>query len=258
MSRLRVLIADDEMPARSKMQRMLGSMTDIEVVYVAENGIDALEHIQQLRPDLIFLDIEMPGMTGLEVARSIELEPQPSVVFTTAYGDHAISAFEVNAIDYLLKPFNEERLQGAIEKVRKGMASHAGQGLLAADEDDETDETAEIDLKNVFSNKIAIPVRDRFRLIDVEDISCIEVEERSIRVFIHKESFLLSQSLDAFEKRLPMNRFFRISRSTIIGVEHIRELVIWFGNRFKIILADGREVVCSRERSKAIKHILKL
>ncbi|MCB0851361.1 MAG: response regulator, partial [Bacteroidetes bacterium] len=122
MSKFRVLIADDELPARNKMKRLLKKFDDVEIVHVAENGLDALEHIHSLKPDLIFLDIEMPGLNGLEVAENIDLETPPSVVFATAYSEHAIKAFELNAQDYLLKPFNEERLRATINKVTENKA----------------------------------------------------------------------------------------------------------------------------------------
>ncbi|MEM8900426.1 MAG: response regulator, partial [Bacteroidota bacterium] len=125
MSKLRVLIADDELPARNKMKRLLQKITSVELVHAAENGFDALEHIQSLKPDLVFLDIEMPGMNGLEVAENIDLEKMPAVVFATAYSEHAIKAFELNALDYLLKPFNEERLRNTIDKVSNSQDSGA-------------------------------------------------------------------------------------------------------------------------------------
>jgi len=262
MPALRILIADDEMPARSKMRRLLAAIEDVEVVYAAENGIEALEHIHALKPDLVFLDIEMPGMTGMEVARGIELSPAPAIVFTTAYSEYALSAFEVNALDYLLKPFNEDRLQAVIDRVKSGQAKSPTRDVLdqLSDDDDDVpaDASEEAALRQALATKLAVPVRDRFRILDFSEISCIEVEERSVRLFAGKDAFVVNQTLDAFEKRLPMSLFFRINRSTVVGVGHIREVVIWFGNRYKIIMQDGKEVISSREKSRAIKQILKL
>lgn len=255
MSKFRVLIADDELPARNKMKRLLNKIDNVELVHAAENGFDALEHIQSLKPDLVFLDIEMPGMNGLEVAENIDLEEMPSVVFATAYSEHAIKAFELNAVDYLLKPFNEDRLRSTIEKVSSNRAK--GVGL-------DKEKIAQIlkselaeEIKTPFSNKVPIPTRDRYKLVDYTEVVCIEVEERSVRLFTKEKSYLLNHTLDTFERKLPSDQFFRVNRSCIIGLKHVKEIVIWFGNRFKIILTNDKEVISSREKSKILKQVLK-
>ena len=257
MSKLRVLIADDEAPARSKMQRLLGKFDQqLELIYTAENGIDALENIHKLRPDLVFLDIEMPGMNGLDVAESIENEPMPSIVFTTAYSEHAIRAFELRALDYLLKPFNEERLQAAIEKVQSGLASTPHKTTLAELEG-EDEESGIVDLRVPFAGKIGLPSRDRYRLAEIADVICAEVDDRCVRVWVGKEDFALTCTLDTFEKVLTPDKFFRVNRSCIVNIDHIRDIVLWFGNRFKVVMHNEKEIVCSRERSKAIKQMLR-
>ncbi|MDW3651626.1 MAG: LytTR family DNA-binding domain-containing protein [Bacteroidia bacterium] len=254
MSKFRVLIADDELPARNKMKRLLKKINEVELVHVAENGFDALEHIHSLKPDLVFLDIEMPGMNGLEVAENIEMDEMPSVVFATAYSEHAIKAFELNAQDYLLKPFNEDRLRSAIDKV----ASNKSGTVLDKKKIAQIlkSELAE-DIKTPFANKVPIPTRDRYKLVDYSEVVCIEVEERSVRLFTKEKSYLLNHTLDTFERKLPGDQFFRINRSCIIGLKHVKEIVIWFGNRFKIILSNDKEVISSREKSKILKQVLK-
>ena len=254
MSKLRVIIADDEQPARNKMKRLLTNIDIVDLVHVAENGLEALENIQSKKPDLVFLDIEMPGLSGLEVAESIDLEKMPAVIFATAYSEHAIKAFELNAIDYLLKPFNEERLRSAIEKVANNReATKFDKEKLA--EMLKSDIANEI--KVPFSNKVPIPTRDRYKLVDYADVVCIEVEERSVRLYTKERSYLLNHTLDTFERKLPSDQFFRVNRSCIIGLKHVKEIVIWFGNRFKIILSNEKEVISSREKSKILKQVLK-
>jgi DNA-binding LytR/AlgR family response regulator len=254
MSKLRVLIADDEQPARNKMKRLLSKFDDVEVIFIAENGLEALENIQNQKPDLVFLDIEMPGMNGLEVAENIDLEQMPAVVFATAYSEHAIKAFEINAMDYLLKPFNEERLRATIDKISENRAESAFDKSKIAEilKSEMADE-----IKVPFSNKVPIPTRDRYKLVDYSDVVCIEVEERSVRLFTKERSYLLNHTLDTFERKLPADMFFRVNRSCIIGLKHVKEIVIWFGNRFKIILANDKEVISSREKSKILKQVLK-
>ncbi len=254
MSKLKVLIADDELPARNKMKRLLKKIESVELLHVAENGLDALENIQNLKPDLVFLDIEMPGMNGLEVAENIELDRMPAVIFATAYSEHAIKAFELSAIDYLLKPFNEDRLRSAIDKVSANRDSSAlNKEALAEILKSELAE----EIKTPFSNKVPIPTRDRYKLVDYTEVVCIEVEERSVRLFTKEKSYLLNHTLDTFEKKLPADQFFRVNRSCIIGLKHVKEIVIWFGNRFKIILSNDKEVISSREKSKILKQVLK-
>jgi DNA-binding LytR/AlgR family response regulator len=253
MSKIRVLIADDELPARNKMKRLLKKIEEVDLVHAAENGFEALEHIHELKPDLVFLDIEMPGMNGLEVAENIELEVMPSVVFATAYSEHAIKAFELNALDYLLKPFNEDRLRAVIQKVLDSQTSNIDKGKIA---DILKSELAE-EIKSPFANKVPIPTRDRYKLIDYSEVVCIEVEERSVRLFTKDKSYLLNHTLDTFERKLPLDQFFRVNRSCIIGLKHVKEIVIWFGNRFKIILSNDKEVISSREKSKILKQVLK-
>lgn len=254
MNKLRVLIADDEMPARARMKRMLEGFEEIEIVHIAENGLEALEKIQELKPDAVFLDIEMPGLNGLEVAANISLEETPHIVFATAFNDYAIKAFELNAIDYLLKPFNEERLESCIEKIQehpRGKAQKDTQKKIQSIANDEDD------LKIPFTNKIPVATHDRYKLLDYEDVICIEVEERSTLLYSAEKTYILNQTLDYFEKKLPTDRFLRINRSCIIGLLHVKEIIIWFGNRFKIVLTNGKEVISSREKSKLIKQVLK-
>ncbi len=254
MSIYKVLIADDEMPARSKMKRLLKKFDDIELVYEAENGVDALEHIQKLKPDIAFLDIEMPGMNGIEVASHLDDADLPYLVFATAYNEHAIKAFELNAIDYLLKPFNEERLSEALDKIRNSPRGKYLEGLRPSL--DSLEEAAS-DMKLPFSNKIPIPTFDRYLLIDYDEVVLVEVEERNTILYTKDKDYTMNQTLDYFEKKLPSDKFFRVNRSALIGLGQVDEIVIWFGNRFKIVLKNGKEVISSRERSRTLKQVLK-
>lgn len=255
MSTYKVLIADDEMPARSKMKRLLKKFDDLEVIHESENGLDALEKIKELKPDIAFLDIEMPGLNGIDVASNLDGDSIPYLVFATAYNEHAIKAFELSAIDYLLKPFNEERLGETLEKIRSSprgkYLEDMKKGLEALES--EPDES----LRLPFSNKIPIPTFDRYLLADFDDVVLIEVEDRNTILYVGEKNYTMNQTLDYFEKKLPSDKFFRVNRSALIGLGHVQEIVIWFGNRFKIILTNGREVISSRERSRTLKQVLK-
>ncbi|NBV14690.1 MAG: DNA-binding response regulator [Sphingobacteriia bacterium] len=254
-NKYRVLIADDEAPARAKMQRMLSTIETVEVISLAKNGLEALEQIDQLKPDIVFLDIEMPGLTGIEVARSIGTSKVPYIVFATAYNEFAVNAFELNAIDYLLKPFNEERLLQTIEKIQAQPKGRFAEEVIKSI--DKVAQEWEENSSFQFSNKIPIPTIDRYKLVDYDDVICIEVEERFTIIYTKDRTYTVSQTLDHFEKKLPTREFFRINRACIISLSKIKEIVIWFGNRFKIVLTNGKEVISSREKSKYLKQILK-
>jgi DNA-binding LytR/AlgR family response regulator len=251
---LKVIIADDEAPARSKMRRMLEKADDIEVIAEAENGLEALEKIQQMKPDLVFLDIEMPGLQGIQVAESLTGKHMPYIVFATAYNEFAIKAFDLNAIDYLLKPFNEERLEACLEKVRR---LDDNLRTVAKEQHEKIEELDEESMKIPFSTKIPIPTFDRYKLVDFDEVVCIEVEDRNTILYTLDKSYTLNQTLDYFEKKLPADKFLRVNRGALIGLVHVKEIVIWFGNRFKIILSTGKDVISSREKSKVLKQVLK-
>jgi DNA-binding LytR/AlgR family response regulator len=250
MTKLRVLVADDEAPARNKMMRLLQGFENVELVNLSSNGEDALNNITLLKPDIAFLDIEMPGMNGLEVARQIPDDVPTAVVFATAYNDHAIQAFELNAVDYLLKPFGAERIQQALDKVEKMRPASSMRDFY--------DELSEQMEGNSPFNKIPIPAADRFKLVDYGDVVCIEVEERMTNIFTSDgKMYAVNATLESFEKKLPPDQFIRISRSCIVNLHCIQEIVLWFSNRYKVILTTKKEVISSRERSKALKQLIK-
>jgi DNA-binding LytR/AlgR family response regulator len=254
MAKIRVLIADDEAPARAKMMRLLNNFQEVEVVMEAENGLEALEGIIAERPDLVFLDIEMPGLTGLEVVEQLPEDVNPFIVFATAYNEHAIKAFDLNAVDYLLKPFNAERLEQTIDKVTLEMdrLDPEQRATLRANAERAADMLSPGVLK-----KIPVPTADRYKLISYDEVVCIEVEDRLTYIYTLGKGYPINMTLEAFEKKLPPEQFLRISRSCIVNVEAMQDIVLWFGNRYKIVLSNGKEVISSRERSKTLKKMLK-
>jgi len=250
MSILKVLIAEDEAPARDKMLRLLQEQEDVEVINVSTNGLEALEQIVSLKPDVAFLDIEMPGMNGLDVVRNLPEDARPHVVFATAYNEHAISAFEMNAIDYLLKPFNGERLGQTFDKIRHAGSPNSEAAIKTADDLAQR-------LQSPALNKIPVPTIDRYKLLDFDEVICIEVDERITILYTHDKQYPMNLTLEHFERKLPADRFMRVSRSAIINLNAVKEIIIWFGNRYKILMSNKKEVISSRERSKHLKQLLK-
>jgi DNA-binding LytR/AlgR family response regulator len=251
MANFKVLVADDEAPARTKMLRLLQEFDNLEVVNVSTNGLEALSNIASLRPDIVFLDIEMPGMSGLDVARNLPHDHTPHVVFATAYNEHAITAFEVNAIDYLLKPFDRDRLEQALDKIERATPAPDATEL-----EEKLTEVAQ-QLNSAVLNKIPIPTADRYKLLNYDEVYSIEVEDRITSIYTNDKIFPINMTLEAFEKKLPGSHFMRISRSAIINIHQVKEIVLWFGNRYKVILNNKREVISSREKSKLLKQIVK-
>lgn len=251
MSKIRVLIADDEAPARNKMVRMLQEYENVDIVNISSNGLDAFNYLCQIKPDVAFLDIEMPGMNGIEIVQNLPTDVNPKVVFATAYNEHAIKAFELNAIDYLLKPFDQERLGQTVEKLERG------EGVVTREKMDEVAEDVAEGITPQALNKIPVPTADRYKLLDYDEVVCIEVEDRATHIYTMNKNYPLTLTLEAVEKRLPTDQFLRISRSCIVNIHAIQEIVLWFGNRFKIVLSNGKEVVTSRERAKNVKQMLK-
>ena len=247
---LRAIIADDEALARNRILRLLEQLEEIEVVSSSSNGLEALETIQSQKPDIAFLDIEMPGMNGLDVARQAS-QFGTKVIFTTAYNEHAIAAFEINATDYLLKPFNLERLKICIDRVKSRPIP------TNPSTPEEADSSPVVDFNYMDLNKIPIPIADKIKLVDFSDIFSIEVEDGETYIYTKEKRYLLNQTLEHFEKRLPPKQFLRISRSCIVSISQIKELIVWFGNRYKIVLNNGREAISSREKSRVIKQLLK-
>lgn len=253
MSKIRVVIADDEEPARKKMQRLLENYEMIEVVSFAEDGLQALEQLVDWEPDVVFLDIEMPGLNGLEVVQNLPKNLHPIIIFCTAYQEYAVKAFELNSVDYLLKPVSKERMHATIEKIQKNLALLDLPKLPIEDIHQQLQQNG-----FQFNNKIPIPTADRYKLVDLEDIILVQVEDRITHIFTTEKRFMVNQTLEQFEKKLPSNTFVRVNRSAIVNLSHVKEFVIWFGHRLKLILTNGMEVICSRERSKSIKQLLDL
>jgi len=236
---LRVMIADDEPLARARMRRLLRDVEDVEIVAEAANGIDAAAIIRERRPDVVFLDIEMPGLDGFQVLGELDGKARPAIIFVTAYGQHAIRAFEAEALDYLLKPVNAARLQRALDRVRTQM-----------DRSDVSDKLAAI-LRGLRGEqepleRIAVRAKGKVTFVRAADVTYIEAAGNYARVHAGKESHLIRQTLSDLESRLDAKRFVRIHRSTIVAVDAIRELRPWFGGDAVVVLTDGTELTLSR------------
>jgi two-component system LytT family response regulator/two-component system response regulator LytT len=252
MSVIRTLVVDDEKLARDRLIGFLGKLEDVEIVGQATNGVEALEHIEQKKPDLVFLDVQMPGMDGFEVLKALS-GPSPHVVFATAYDDYAIRAFEVEAIDYLLKPFARARVEEAVSRV-KSRLEQGGNGI-----DVETVLKRLEEGKKGHLQQIPVHAGKRILLVPVEDVLWFGVEYRLVYAHSAERAFMTNFTLRDLEERLDPEVFYRAHKATLVNMRQVKEIVPWFGGRYKLVMRDqaATEVPVSRAQARALRAKLR-
>jgi two-component system LytT family response regulator len=240
---IRALIADDEPLARERMRTLLGAEPDIEVIGEAKDGLETVEQILSNQPDLVFLDVHMPKLDGFEVIQTVGPERMPAVVFVTAYDQHALRAFEVQALDYLLKPFDGERLHGALSRARRQVDTQEtgdiGRRLLALVRDLKSDRPPK-------SDRLVVKSGGRLFFLRADEIDWIEAAGNYVRLHLGSEAHLLRETMNSIEARLNPELFFRIHRSHIVNIERIKELQPWFNGEYVVILRNGAKLTLSR------------
>lgn len=250
---IRTLIVDDEPLARERVRSMAVEEPDLDVIGEARDGLEAVDAILNQSPDLVFLDVQMPKLDGFGTITSVGAERMPPVVFVTAFDQHALRAFEVQALDYLLKPFDRTRFQGALSRVRQQIASQdnvaLSRKLLALVRDVHTDNpTAPPQAAHVSRNvdRMVVKSGDRLFFLRTGDIDLIEAAGNYARLHVGAESYLLRETLNSIETRLPPDTFCRINRSHIVNIERIKELQPWFNGEYVVILRTGASLTLSR------------
>ena len=244
---IRALVVDDEDLARANLIRILRTEDDLEVAGEARNGVEALQAIEDLKPDAVFLDIEMPGVSGLEVAGNMSSDAL--VIFTTAYDEYAVRAFEANALDYLLKPIRPERLRTAIERIRSALSfGRAGQ----RDAIRQLLRTLKPERRPI--SKLAVRRGKRIMLVAVREILHISIEDKLVFVHTDKDRFLADKSIGELEEMLADCGFPRISRGNLVNLEHVREQIPWMSGTYRLRLSTGVELSVSRERTRELKN----
>ncbi|MEM0961362.1 MAG: LytTR family DNA-binding domain-containing protein [Bacteroidota bacterium] len=266
MASLRVLIVDDEAPARSRLRQLLEPFVESDRLAPpdeAADGVEAIETLSRRDYDLAFLDVRMPEVDGFTVIERVPPGSRPFVVFTTAYDEYAIRAFEANATDYLLKPVSTEGLERAVQRVEdRHSAGDDGESQLAdlLDALDEATHPAKQDPTPV--ERFTVQGRDRLIVIDATDIIAAEVHDSIASLYVwaegHVQRHIVSFTLDALEGRLDADQFMRVHRNALVSLAAIREMVPWFSGRYKLILTGGHEVTASRARSRDLRARLAL
>jgi two-component system LytT family response regulator len=252
---LRTLIVDDEPLARERVRMMLGMHDDVAVVGECGDGQQAIDAIRAQRPDLVFLDVQMPGVDGFGVLRALEGEIMPHVVFVTAYDQYALKAFEVHALDYVLKPFNAERFSQALLRARAAIAKHED-GDSVVDKDRLRTLVASLTAEQREKQRIVVKSSGRVFFVKVDDIDWIEAEGNYVRLHMGSQSHLLRETMKGMESVLDAGQFIRIHRSTIVNADRIRELQPLFHGEYAVILRDGTRLVASRGPDNRLKKLL--
>ena len=257
---LRTVVVDDEQLAREELCFLLGQIGEVEVVAQASNGIEALQVIQAASPDLVLLDVQMPGLTGFEVARRLlRGGDDAQIVFVTAYDQYAIEAFEVNAVDYLLKPVEPARLGTTVDRVRRRAQTERPSARNAGAELDRVLQVLEE--RQDRREQLALKIGDRFLLIQAEEIIHASVEDDVITVETNSLSGTSNyRTLDELQAHLDPTVFWRVHRSHLVNINKIKEIVPWFSRNFLLKMRDtkGTEIPVSRSQTKRLREYLRL
>ncbi|MEM7202073.1 MAG: LytTR family DNA-binding domain-containing protein [Planctomycetota bacterium] len=249
---LRTLIVDDEQAARDRLRRLLGDVAGVVVIGDADSGPAALEAIDALHPDLVFLDVQMPGMDGLAVVEALRGRPRaPLIVFATAYEEHAMAAFDAHAVSYLLKPIDRERLAAAVERCRQIAQSHRVESELTRIAD-------ALQRREVAGERLVVRTRRGLKMLQPADIVCVSAEGSVVHVHTAQEVLRADQPVRELEAVLPDPPFFRARRGVLVNLDRVQEIQHGFRGCFVLVLADAgaTEIALSERQSKVLRERL--
>jgi two-component system LytT family response regulator/two-component system response regulator LytT len=249
---IRVMIVDDEEPARNELKYLLQQYPDLAIVCEAANFQEAVDGMKNHQPHLVFLDIQMPGINGINVAENLLENFEPLVVFATAHEEYALKAFELNAADYLLKPFSPKRIAKCIEKIRSMMAAKAPVEIAAYIPESATPACCK--------QKLAIEQNGKAQIIDIQDIIAAASSEGQIVIYTRQKNYQVNMTLQDLQARLDENMFFRCHRSFLVNIEKIREVIPWFNGTYNLVVEGltNAEIPVSRQQAPRLKKMFSL
>ncbi len=248
---IRALIVDDEPLARRALSRLLKFENDIEVIGECGDGGTALASVSRLRPDLMFLDVRMPELDGFGVIEALHATDVPAIVFVTAYDQHALRAFEVHAVDYLLKPFSRERLAKSLSRVRERLGQNTNAGALR----EMLAEMRRQEAQRSFLQRIPVTMTGRIHLLATREIERIEAMGNYAQLVSSDRRFEVRETLSSLERRLDPSQFVRIHRSTIVNLDFVKEVQSWFKGGHLVLMKDGSQLRLSRYQTEAIERL---
>src|SRR5690242_10857278 len=251
MPGIRTLVVDDEALARDRLAGFLSGIGVVALLGQAADGVEALRMIEEERPDLVFLDVQMPGMDGFEVLKALR-PPLPQLVFSTAYDEYAIRAFEVGAIDYLLKPYARARVEESVGRARARLGTHDEPKL-------ETVLRRLEERRSVHVTQVPVHSGKRILIVPVGDVLWFGVEYRLVYAHTQERAFMTNYTLRELEERLDPGVFFRAHKSSLVNLRHVKEIVPWFGGRYKLVMRDqaASEVALSRAQARELRARLR-
>lgn len=249
---LRIIIVDDEPIAREGVRVQVLRHSDAEIIAECENGLEAVDKIRDLNPDIVFLDVQMPGMDGFEVLQNLSVDQSPTIVFVTAYDKYALKAFEVRAVDYLLKPFDAERFDKAFNRAKAQVlqVNNEAVSLKLRTLIDAVRPTQK------YLERLVVKSSGRIFFLQVAEIDWIEAADNYVDVHLGRESHLIRETLTALENKLNPDQFLRVRHSAIVNINHIKELHPILKGAYEIILNNGTKISSSRRYYKNIVELL--
>jgi two-component system LytT family response regulator len=252
--KIRTVIVDDEELGRDRIQSLLELQPDVEIIGVCADGASAVETIDRTQPDLVFLDVQMPGMDGFEVVENLEPATAPAIVFVTAHDGHAIRAFEIHALDFLLKPFDQARFEKALERAR---------GRISRDQSHEpvidpriVSLLEELHEERKYSERLIVKSSGRVFFVRTDEIDWVEASGNYVKIHTKSDAHLLRESMKNMEGKLDPRTFVRIHRSAIVNIDRIKELEPWFHGEYIVILRDGTRLTASRVFSDRLSALI--
>ena len=249
-TKIRALIVDDEPLARKRIRSLLAQDSSVDVIGECSDGYKAVSSISELTPDLVFLDVQMPAMDGFDVIKTIGPERMPTVIFVTAYDQYALKAFEVNALDYLLKPFNRSRFQKTLERA-KAMIRQTGNvnnQLLSL--------LGDLRREQEIPDRFIIKSSGRVVFLRIEEIDWMRTVGNYVRLQVGRDSHLMRETMNGMEAKLNPDRFMRIHRSTIVNLDRVKEVQPWAKGEYVVIMRDGTRLIMSRRYRERLNERL--
>jgi two-component system LytT family response regulator len=250
---IRAFVVEDEQPALERLTGFLENIPDIEIAGTSASGKEAVERIDALEPDLVFLDIHLPDISGIDMLHLLSHEPE--IIFTTAYDQYAIKAFELRAVDYLLKPFSEERFKEAVDRVRDKIKAQEGE---ASGIEDIRQLFSSWNPQQQYLKRIPSKIGDKIYILPDENIVYFASENKLVFAFLTDSKYMLNYTLEELQARLDPEQFFRIHRSTIVNLNYVKTIEPWFGGGYKMTVNDKKrtELTISRQAGKQLRKKL--